>query len=40
AFAASLGNSTSPLKQRETLYLLAIGYSRSSEYSRSTVVVE
>ncbi|CAN1170491.1 Mitochondrial fission 1 protein A, partial [Linum perenne] len=40
AFAASLGNTTSPLKQREKLYLLAIGYFRSSEYSRSREVVE
>ncbi|CAN1170490.1 Mitochondrial fission 1 protein A [Linum perenne] len=36
----SLGNTTSPLKQREKLYLLAIGYFRSSEYSRSREVVE
>ncbi|CAN1250556.1 Mitochondrial fission 1 protein A [Linum perenne] len=36
----SLGSTTSPLKQREKLYLLAIGYFRSSEYSRSREVVE
>ncbi|CAN1250557.1 Mitochondrial fission 1 protein A, partial [Linum perenne] len=37
---SSLGSTTSPLKQREKLYLLAIGYFRSSEYSRSREVVE
>ncbi|KAI4300865.1 hypothetical protein L6164_034193 [Bauhinia variegata] len=30
----SLGNSNSPLQQREKLYLLAVGYYRSNEYSR------
>ncbi|PHT71456.1 Mitochondrial fission 1 protein B [Capsicum annuum] len=32
---ASLANSSSPLQQREKLYLLAVGFYRSGEYSRS-----
>ncbi|XP_006351269.1 mitochondrial fission 1 protein A-like isoform X2 [Solanum tuberosum] len=32
---ASLANTSSPLQQREKLYLLAVGYYRSGEYSRS-----
>ncbi|PHU30569.1 Mitochondrial fission 1 protein B [Capsicum chinense] len=32
---ASLANSSSPLQQREKLYLLAVGFYRSREYSRS-----
>ncbi|CAI0541396.1 unnamed protein product [Linum tenue] len=40
AFAASLGTNTSPLKLREKLYLLAVGYYRCSEYARSREVVE
>uniref|UniRef100_A0A0V0HJ19 Putative ovule protein n=1 Tax=Solanum chacoense TaxID=4108 RepID=A0A0V0HJ19_SOLCH len=32
---ASLANASSPLQQREKLYLLAVGYYRSGEYSRS-----
>ncbi|XP_022894007.1 mitochondrial fission 1 protein A-like [Olea europaea var. sylvestris] len=31
---ASLANDNSPLQKREKLYLLAVGYYRSSEYSR------
>ncbi|KAI4348625.1 hypothetical protein L6164_009329 [Bauhinia variegata] len=31
---SSLSNSSSPLHQREKLYLLAVGYYRSNEYSR------
>ncbi|PHU27730.1 Mitochondrial fission 1 protein A [Capsicum chinense] len=34
-FLASLANSSSPLQQREKLYLLAVGFYRSREYSRS-----
>ncbi|KAJ8751180.1 hypothetical protein K2173_016361 [Erythroxylum novogranatense] len=37
---SSLGNVTSPLKLREKLYLLAVGYYRSGDYSRSREVVE
>ncbi|PHT59853.1 hypothetical protein CQW23_02216 [Capsicum baccatum] len=32
---AYLANSSSPLQQREKLYLLAVGFYRSGEYSRS-----
>ncbi|XP_060177409.1 mitochondrial fission 1 protein A-like [Lycium barbarum] len=32
---ASIANSSSPLQQREKLYLLAVGYYRSGEYSKS-----
>ncbi|PHU05916.1 Mitochondrial fission 1 protein B [Capsicum chinense] len=32
---ASLANSSSPLQQREKLYLLAVGFYRSGEHSRS-----
>ncbi|KAJ6409085.1 hypothetical protein OIU84_008724 [Salix udensis] len=39
-FAASLGSTTSPLKLREKLYLLAVGYYRSGDYSRSRELVE
>ncbi|CAL1403652.1 unnamed protein product [Linum trigynum] len=37
---SSLGTNTSPLKLREKLYLLAVGYYRCSEYGRSREVVE
>ncbi|CAI0541395.1 unnamed protein product [Linum tenue] len=37
---SSLGTNTSPLKLREKLYLLAVGYYRCSEYARSREVVE
>ncbi|XWS57131.1 hypothetical protein CRYUN_Cryun09bG0146200 [Craigia yunnanensis] len=37
---ASLANSSSPLRQRETLYLLAVGYFRTGEYSRSRELVK
>uniref|UniRef100_A0A2P2K707 Fission 1 protein n=1 Tax=Rhizophora mucronata TaxID=61149 RepID=A0A2P2K707_RHIMU len=37
---SSLGNTASPLILREKLYLLAVGYYRSSEYSRSRELVE
>ncbi|KAJ6345318.1 hypothetical protein OIU78_008064 [Salix suchowensis] len=37
---SSLGSTTSPLKLREKLYLLAVGYYRSGDYSRSRELVE
>ncbi|XP_061954252.1 mitochondrial fission 1 protein A-like [Populus nigra] len=37
---ASLANSSSPLQQREKIYLLAVGYYRSGEYSRSRQLVD
>ncbi|XP_050228235.1 mitochondrial fission 1 protein A [Mercurialis annua] len=37
---ASLANSSSPLQQREKVYLLAVGYYRSGDYSRSRQLVE
>ncbi|XP_022764178.1 mitochondrial fission 1 protein A-like [Durio zibethinus] len=37
---ASLANSSSELQQREKLYLLAVGYYRTGEYSRSRQLVE
>ncbi|XWS59038.1 hypothetical protein CRYUN_Cryun08bG0086400 [Craigia yunnanensis] len=37
---ASLANSSSPLQQREKLYLLAVGYHRTGENSRSRQLVE
>ncbi|KAJ9181019.1 hypothetical protein P3X46_009195 [Hevea brasiliensis] len=37
---ASLANISSPLQQREKIYLLAVGYYRSGEYSRSRQLVE
>ncbi|XP_057982183.1 mitochondrial fission 1 protein A [Malania oleifera] len=37
---AQLANTSSPLQKREKLYLLAVGYYRSSEYSRSRQLVE
>ncbi|KAL6272706.1 hypothetical protein ACE6H2_023398 [Prunus campanulata] len=37
---ASLANSSSPLHQREKLYLLAVGYYRTAEYSNSRHLVE
>ncbi|KAL5546511.1 hypothetical protein UlMin_006198 [Ulmus minor] len=37
---ASLTNSSSPLQQREKFYLLAVGYYRSSEYSKSRQLLE
>ncbi|KAJ4845982.1 Mitochondrial fission 1 protein A [Turnera subulata] len=38
--AASLDNTTSPLKRREKLYLLGVGYYRNGDYSRSRELVE
>lgn len=38
--AASLAGATSPLQVREKLYLLAIGYFRSGDYSRSRQLVD
>ena len=41
SFAASLANnSSSPLQQREKLYLLGVGYYRSGAYSRSRQLVD
>ncbi|KAL3850163.1 hypothetical protein ACJIZ3_012045 [Penstemon smallii] len=37
---ASLAGSSSPLQMREKLYLLAIGYFRTGDYSRSRQLVE
>ncbi|KAL3585255.1 hypothetical protein D5086_012122 [Populus alba] len=37
---ASLANSSPPLQQREKIYLLAVGYYRSGEYSRSRQLVD
>ncbi|XWS65347.1 hypothetical protein CRYUN_Cryun05aG0104900 [Craigia yunnanensis] len=37
---ASLANSSSPLQQREKLCLLAVGYYRTGEYSRSRKLLE
>lgn len=37
---ASLANTSSPLHQREKLYLLAVGYYRTAEYSNSRHLVE
>ncbi|XP_031121807.1 mitochondrial fission 1 protein A-like [Ipomoea triloba] len=37
---ASLGVSSSPLQQREKLYLLAVGYYRSGDYPRSRQIVD
>ncbi|KAJ0043881.1 hypothetical protein Pint_18194 [Pistacia integerrima] len=37
---ASLANSSPPLQQREKLYLLAVGYYRCGDYSRSRQLVE
>ena len=39
-FAASLANISPPLQQREKIYLLAVGYYRSGEYSRSRQLVD
>ncbi|XP_054802379.1 mitochondrial fission 1 protein A-like [Prosopis cineraria] len=36
----SLGNNTSPLHQREKLYLLAVGYYRSSEFSKCRMLLD
>ncbi|GLT28049.1 hypothetical protein SLA2020_030060 [Shorea laevis] len=36
---ASLANSSSPLQQKEKLYLLAVGYYRCADYSRSRQLV-
>jgi fission 1 protein len=38
--AASITNTADPLRQREKLYLLAVGYYRSGDYSRSRDLVE
>ncbi|WOK93551.1 mitochondrial fission 1 protein A [Canna indica] len=37
---ASLGSSASPLQTREKLYLLAVGFYRNGDYSRSRQLVE
>ncbi|KAK9289430.1 hypothetical protein L1049_007585 [Liquidambar formosana] len=37
---ASLGNTGTPLQKREKLYLLAVGFYRSGEYSRSRQLLE
>eukprot|EP00262_Sarcandra_glabra_P000656 TRINITY_DN10799_c0_g1_i1.p1 TRINITY_DN10799_c0_g1~~TRINITY_DN10799_c0_g1_i1.p1 ORF type:complete len:161 (-),score=34.39 TRINITY_DN10799_c0_g1_i1:86-568(-) len=37
---ASLGTAKSPLQKREELYLLAVGYYRSGDYSRSRQFVD
>uniref|UniRef100_A0A2P2MM72 Mitochondrial fission 1 protein n=1 Tax=Rhizophora mucronata TaxID=61149 RepID=A0A2P2MM72_RHIMU len=37
---ASLANSSPPLQQQEKIYLLAVGYYRSGDYSRSRQLVE
>ncbi|KFK25511.1 hypothetical protein AALP_AA8G124400 [Arabis alpina] len=37
---ASVVNDTSPMKLREKLYLLAVGYYRSSDFSRSRECIE
>ncbi|KAJ9184955.1 hypothetical protein P3X46_004639 [Hevea brasiliensis] len=37
---ASLANVSSPLQQREKVYLLAVGYYRSGEFSRSRQLVD
>ncbi|KAA8549850.1 hypothetical protein F0562_001534 [Nyssa sinensis] len=37
---ASLASTTSPLQVRERIYLLAVGYYRSGDYSRSRQLVE
>lgn len=39
-FAALLGSNTSPLLQREKLYLLAVGYYRSNDYSKCRMLLE
>lgn len=38
--SASIGGTTSPEKLREKLYLLAVGYYRSGDYSKSRELVE
>lgn len=38
--AASLTNTNSPLQKREKLYLLAVGYYRSGDYSRSRQLLD
>lgn len=38
--AASLPSTVDPLQQRENLYLLAVGYYRSGDYSKSRDLVE
>ncbi|KAK6936950.1 Fis1, N-terminal tetratricopeptide repeat, partial [Dillenia turbinata] len=37
---ASLANTASPLQKREKMYLLAVGYYRSGDYTRSRQLVE
>ncbi|XP_010926963.1 mitochondrial fission 1 protein A [Elaeis guineensis] len=37
---ASLGSSSSPLQTREKLYLLAVGYYRNGDYSKSRQLLE
>ncbi|OMO55967.1 Tetratricopeptide-like helical [Corchorus olitorius] len=37
---ASLANSSSPLQQREKLYLLAVGYYRTGEYPKSRQILD
>ena len=39
-YAAAISGDDSPLKMREKLYLLAVGYFRSGDYSRSRELVE
>lgn len=39
-YAASVVNDTSPMKLREKLYLLAVGYYRSGDISRSRDSIE
>ena len=40
SMAASLDGTASPLQKREKMYLLAVGYYRSGDYSRSRQLVE
>ncbi|OMO98771.1 Tetratricopeptide-like helical [Corchorus capsularis] len=37
---SSLANSSSPLQQREKLYLLAVGYYRTGEYPKSRQILD
>lgn len=39
-FTASVVNDTSAMKLREKLYLLAVGYYRSGDYSKSRDCIE
>ena len=40
SMAASLAGTNSPLQKREKMYLIAVGYYRSGDYSRSRQLVE